>query len=97
MISINPQATQWLVSACRDSVRLVDGPARLRQDEYARRQDSVSYARAHGGAAAASAPVFGAAAALGMPALVPGAEVPTQPIAKRGVGPQPWRDAPVIT
>lgn len=96
MISINTQATQWLLSACRDSVRLVNGPAKLRQDESARRRESLMYASAHFGAAASTAPAF-AAAALGVPAFVAGAEVPTQPIAERGVGPQPWRDAPVIT
>ena len=96
MISIQTPATQWLLSACRDSVRLVHGPAKLRQDESARRQESPMYASARFGAAASNAPVF-AAAALGVPASVAGAEVPTQPIAKRGVGPQPWRDAPVIT
>ncbi|TXK38469.1 hypothetical protein [Nonomuraea sp. C10] len=98
MISINnTPATQWLLSACRDSVRLVSGPAKLRQDESARRQESLMYARAHAGAVTSGAPVFAAAVALGVPAGTAGAEVPTQPIAKRGVGPQPWRDAPVIT
>jgi hypothetical protein len=90
VISIEMTATQWLASACRDSVRLVDGPAKLRREQSARRQDPAFYARAHV-----------SAAALIAPALVAGAEVPTPQFAKftKGgmCGPQPWRDAPVIT
>ncbi|MEV4221610.1 hypothetical protein ACBI99_29335 [Nonomuraea sp. ATR24] len=88
MISSNMMpATQWLASACRDAVRLADGPAKLRQPKSARRQEMAFYAHAHSGAAAMSAPV-----------RIAGAEVPTQPNTKGGVrGPQPWRDAPVIT
>ncbi len=87
MISVNMTATQWLASACRDSVRLVHGPAKPRQEKSARRQDAAFYARAHYGAPALSAPAF-----------VAGAEVPTQQITKGGMrGPQPWRDVPVIT
>ncbi|WP_336208160.1 hypothetical protein [Nonomuraea sp. LPB2021202275-12-8] len=87
MISINMSATQWLAFACRDAVRLVDGPAKLRQEKSARRQDSAFYAPAHVSAAALIAPAYAA-----------GAEVPTQQITKGGLrGPQPWRDAPVIT
>ncbi|WP_327106571.1 hypothetical protein [Nonomuraea glycinis] len=87
MISIKMTATQWLASACRDSVRLVDGPAKLRREQSARRQDPAFYARAHFGAAALIAPVF-----------VAGNEVPTPQFTKGGrCGPQPWRDAPVIT
>ncbi|MEU8245463.1 hypothetical protein [Nonomuraea sp. NPDC048916] len=86
MISIKVSATPWLTSACRNSVRLVDGPARLRQHQSARSQ-ATAYALAHLGARAESAPVFFA-----------GAEVPTRQITKGGMrGPQPWRDAPVIT
>ncbi|NUW46484.1 hypothetical protein [Nonomuraea rhodomycinica] len=86
MISINMSATQWLASACRDTVRLADGPAKLRQEKSARSQAPV-YARVHLGAAAPSAPAFAA-----------GADVPTQQITKGGMrGPQPWRDAPVTT
>lgn len=100
MISIITQpATQWLASVCRDSVRLVDGPAKLRRHDSARSQELPMYARAHMGVAAAPSALADVAAALALPAsVVAGAEVvPTQPFAKRGVGPQPWRDAPVIT
>ncbi len=81
MISINMSATQWLASACRDTVRLADGPAKLRQQKSALSREPF-YAHARPGV-----PVFRA-----------GAEVPTQQITKGGLcGPQPWRDAPVIT
>ncbi len=84
MISIQMSATQWPTSACRDSVRLVDGPAKLRQEKSARSQ-APAYPYAH----------FGV---QGVPALVTGAAVPTQQITNGGMrGPQPWRDAPVIT
>jgi hypothetical protein len=87
VISTKMSATQWLASACRDAVRLADGPAKLRQPISARNQETAFAARAHLSAAALSAPVYRA-----------GAEVPTQPFAKGGMrGPQPWRDKPVIT
>lgn len=86
MINIKMSATQWLVSACRDAVRLADGPAKLRQEKSARNQAAAPL-YAHFGAGVPGAPV-----------LVPGAAVPTQQITKGGMrGPQPWRDAPVIT
>lgn len=86
MISIEMSATQWLASACRDSVRLVDGPAKLRQEKSARNQ-APAYAYAHVRADVEA-----------VPALVTGADAPTQPIANGGMrGPHPWRDAPVIT
>lgn len=98
MISTNMPATPWLASACRDVVRLADGPAKLRQEKSVRRQESAFYARAHFGAAAMNAPVAAtAAAAPGAAARVAYAEVPTQPITKGGLrGPHPWRDTPVI-
>ncbi len=90
MTSVVMTATQWLASACRDSVRLVDGPAKLRREQSARRQDPAFYASAH----------FGAAALIA-PALAAGVEAPNPQFAKftKGgmCGPQPWRDAPVIT
>jgi hypothetical protein len=86
-MSINMTATQWLAATCRNSVRLVHGPAKLRREQSARRQAAAFYARAHSGAAALIAP-----------ALAAGAEVPTPQFTKGGMcGPQPWRDAPVIT
>ncbi|MFG1704079.1 hypothetical protein ACFLIM_12870 [Nonomuraea sp. M3C6] len=85
MISIKMPAMQWLASACRDSVRLVDGPAKPRQEKSARSQAAAFYARAHFGAQ--GAPVYGARI-----------ELPTNQLTKGGLcGPQPWRDAPVIT
>ncbi|GGO82042.1 hypothetical protein [Nonomuraea cavernae] len=85
MISIQMSATPWLTFACRNSVRLVDGPARLRQHESARSQ-AAAYALAHLGASADGVPVSA------------GASQPTQQFTKGGMrGPQPWRDAPVIT
>ncbi|MEV4164114.1 hypothetical protein [Nonomuraea dietziae] len=84
-------ATQWLASACRNSVRLVDGPAKVRQEKSAR---SLLAARTRVGLHAG----FGAAAAQGAPGYVAGVDVPTQQITKGGLrGPQPWRDEPVIT
>ncbi|NRQ37175.1 hypothetical protein HII36_35865 [Nonomuraea sp. NN258] len=88
MISMKMSATQWLASACRNSVRLVDGPARLRQEKSARSQASA-YFRAHAGTGVFSegAPAYHARIAL-----------PAQQLTNGGVrGPQPWRDAPVIT
>ncbi|MET7465766.1 hypothetical protein [Nonomuraea sp. NPDC005501] len=86
MISIDMSATQWLASACRDSVRLANGPAKPLQEKSARSQ-APAYPRVHLGADAKSAPVFAA-----------GTDVPTQQITKGGMrGPQPWRDVPVIT
>ena len=88
MINTTMSATQWLASARLDAVRLVDGPAKLRQEKSARGQKSAFYARAH----------YGAAAPCSAPALAASADMPTQPITKGGLrGPQPWRDAPVIT
>ncbi|MEO3875958.1 hypothetical protein ABGB18_44900 [Nonomuraea sp. B12E4] len=84
MISIKMTAAQWLASACRDSVRLVDGPAKPRQEKSARSQ-AAAYARAHFGPQ--GAPVFGGRI-----------ELPANQLTKGGLcGPQPWRDAPVIT
>lgn len=78
-------ATQWLASACRDSVRLASGLAKVRRDKSARSQLVF-----HAG--------YGAAVAQGAPAYVAGADVPTPQITKGGLrGPQPWRDDPVIT
>ncbi|MEU7749055.1 hypothetical protein [Nonomuraea sp. NPDC049158] len=87
MISINMSATPWLASACRDVVRLADGPANLRQDKSARRQEPAVFAHARATAATPSALVYVAAS-----------EVPNQQITKGGLrGPHPWRDVPVIT
>jgi hypothetical protein len=87
VISIEMSATQWLAFACRDLVRLVDGPAKLRQQKSARRQEPAAFTHAHYGVAAPSAPVY-----------VAGSELPTQQNTKGGLrGPHPWRDVPVIT
>ncbi|WP_157249598.1 hypothetical protein [Nonomuraea typhae] len=94
-------AMQWLASAHRDSVnRLADGPARFRRVESALfGQESVFGARK----GAIVAPVYGVASGV-EPTNAPviaGAlsnPVPTQQITKGGLcGPQPWRDAPVIS
>lgn len=87
-MSIQMSATQWLASARRDSVRLADGPAKLRQEKSARIQAPAVRARAHAGVAAPQGvPVYGA-----------GIAAPTNQLTKGGLcGPQPWRDAPVIT
>lgn len=87
-MSIQMSATQWLSSARRDSVRLADGPAKLRQEKSARIQAPAVRARAHAGVAAPQGvPVYGA-----------GIAAPTNQLTKGGLcGPQPWRDAPVIT
>ncbi|WP_433515754.1 hypothetical protein ACQP2T_09250 [Nonomuraea sp. CA-143628] len=88
MISINMSATPWLASACRDLVRLVDGPAKLRQQKSARRQEPAVFAHARRAGATPSALVYVAAAS----------ELPTQQNPKGGLrGPHPWRDVPVIT
>lgn len=87
MISIQMAATQWLASACRDSVRLVDGPTKLRQEKSARSQAAAYGARAHFGAATPAAPVYTARI-----------ELPAYQLTNGGLwGPQPWRDTPVIT
>ncbi|MEV6156158.1 hypothetical protein AB0L53_38030 [Nonomuraea sp. NPDC052129] len=87
MISINMSATPWLAFACRDLVRLADGPAKLRHQKSARRQESTVFARANHGVPAPSAPVYVAAS-----------ELPIQQNTKGGLrGPHPWRDVPVIT
>ncbi|MFG3438942.1 hypothetical protein ACGF0J_17000 [Nonomuraea sp. NPDC047897] len=87
MISTKMSATQWLASACRDVVRLVDALAKLRQEKSARVQAAAAPVYAHFGAGVVSAP-----------APSTGAAAPTQQITKGGMrGPQPWRDAPVIT
>ncbi|MFI7707176.1 hypothetical protein [Nonomuraea sp. NPDC049480] len=87
MISIKMSATQWLASACRDSVRLVDGPARLRQEKSVRSQAAAFRARAHFGAVKQGAPVY-----------IARIELPANQLTKGGLcGPQPWRDTPVIT
>lgn len=88
MISRNISATQWLASARRDSVILVGGVAVVRQEKSVRSQEAAFRARAH----------YGAALVSSAPAMRAGAAVPTQQITKGGLcGPQPWRDAPVIT
>ncbi|GAA2210044.1 hypothetical protein GCM10009850_055030 [Nonomuraea monospora] len=88
MISIQMSATQWFASACRDSVRLADGPAKLRQEKSARSQIAAFYAPAHEGVAPAA----------GAPVYVGRIELPANQLTKGGLcGPQPWRDAPVIT
>jgi len=86
VINIEMSATQWPTSACRDAVRLVDALAKLRQEKSARIQAATpDYAH------------FGAGV-VGVPAPSTGAAAPTQQITKGGMrGPQPWRDAPVIT
>ncbi|MEV5559659.1 hypothetical protein AB0L44_38920 [Nonomuraea wenchangensis] len=81
-------ATPWLASACRDSVRLADGPAKPRQEKSARSQFAAFRARAHAGAAAPQV----AAAYAGR------IELPASQLTNGGLcGPQPWRDTPVIT
>jgi hypothetical protein len=85
VISSQTTATPWLASACRDLVRLADGPAQLRQDKSVRIQESAAYA--HFGVVATSAPAYVAAS-----------EAPTQQNTKGGLrGPHPWRDIPVTT
>ncbi|MEV0623846.1 hypothetical protein AB0I81_61745 [Nonomuraea sp. NPDC050404] len=88
MISITMPATKWLASACRDSVRLVGSPAKLRQEKSAPRQAAAFYANAHARVAVSpGAPVFDGRI-----------ELPAIQLTKGGLcGPQPWRDAPVIT
>ncbi|MGP3964516.1 hypothetical protein ACTWPT_52010 [Nonomuraea sp. 3N208] len=87
MISIQMSATKWLASACRDAVRLSDGPAKLRHEKSVRSQAAAFYARAHFGAAVQGAPVYAARI-----------ELPANQLTKGGLcGPQPWRDTPVIT
>ncbi|MCA2227911.1 hypothetical protein [Nonomuraea aurantiaca] len=87
MINIKMSATPWLAFACRDLVRLADGPAKPRQDKSARRQEPSVFAHARNAAATPSALVYVAAS-----------ELPTQQITKGGLrGPHPWRDVPVIT
>ncbi|MFC4122445.1 hypothetical protein [Nonomuraea zeae] len=87
MINITMSATQWLAFACRDAVRLADGPARLRQEKSARSQASAFFPRAHAGAGVQGAPVY-----------VARIELPANQLTNGGLcGPQPWRDTPVIT
>jgi hypothetical protein len=87
VISILMPATQWLASACRNSVRLVDGPAKLRQEQSVRSQAAAFPAGAHFGTVVAGVPVYAARI-----------ELPAYQLTKGGLcGPQPWRDAPVIT
>ena len=87
MISINMSATQWLAFACRDLVRLADGPAKQLQDKSARRQKPAVFTHARRAVVAPSALVYVAAS-----------ELPTQQNPKGGLrGPHPWRDVPVIT
>jgi hypothetical protein len=86
VISMNMSATQWLAFACRDSVRLVAGPVKPRQESSARSQ-AIAYPRQHIAAAGGVAPDYAARIA-----------VPASQLTKGGLcGPQPWRDAPVIT
>ncbi|MFD9940711.1 hypothetical protein ACFWYW_35555 [Nonomuraea sp. NPDC059023] len=95
MISIKMSATQWLASARRDSVRLADGPAKFRQEQSVFGQEPAFYA--HAGFEAVL--VYGAGVAPSVPAVAGAPSiVPTQQNTKGGLcGPQPWRDAPVIT
>ncbi|PZG16749.1 hypothetical protein [Nonomuraea aridisoli] len=87
MISIKMSATKWLASACRDSVRLVYGPAKLRQECPVRSQAVVFSSRQHFAAVKEAAPAYIARIAL-----------PANQLTKGGLcGPQPWRDAPVIS
>jgi hypothetical protein len=87
VINIEMSATQWLAFAHRDLVRLVDGPAKLRQEKSARSQATTSYARARFGARAQGTPVY-----------IAGIELPASQLTKGGLcGPHPWRDVPVIT
>lgn len=87
MISIEMSATPWFASACRDSVVLLAGAAKLRQEKSARRQAAAFIARAHSGVAAEGATVYAGRI-----------ELPANQLTKGGLcGPQPWRDAPVIT
>ncbi|TDC88915.1 hypothetical protein E1292_45070 [Nonomuraea deserti] len=87
MNSIKMPATKWLASACRDSVRLVDGPTKSRQEKSVRSQ-AAAYAHAH----------FGAAAAQAAPVYTARIELPANQLTKGGLrGPHPWRDTPVIT
>ncbi|WP_326635376.1 hypothetical protein OIE67_55215 [Nonomuraea fuscirosea] len=88
MISIKMSATPWFAFACRDSVRLADGPAKPRQEKSARSQAAAFYAHAYTGVAAEQgAPVYSARI-----------ELPANQLTKGGLrGPHPWRQAPVIT
>ncbi|MFC5830001.1 hypothetical protein [Nonomuraea insulae] len=89
MISIEMTATKWLASACRDAVRLSDGPTKLRQEKSARSQAAAFYARAHSGAGAAK---------QGASVYTARIELPANQLTKGGLrGPHPWRDEPVIT
>ncbi|WP_146104228.1 hypothetical protein [Nonomuraea solani] len=88
MISSTMVNPMWLASACRDSVRLVDGPAKLRQEKSARSQAAAVFAaHAHVGAAPQGAPIY-----------VARIELPASQLTNGGLrGPYPWRDIPVIT
>lgn len=87
MISIKMSAMQWLAFACRDSVRLVAGPVKPRQESSARSQAIAAFPAQHIAAAGGVAPDYAARIA-----------VPASQLTKGGLcGPQPWRDAPVIT
>jgi hypothetical protein len=86
-MSIKMTATQWLTSARRDSVRLVNGPAKLRQDKSAHVQAPAFYARAH----------VGITVTQGAPVYSARIELPSNQLSGGLCGPQPWRDAPVIT
>ncbi|MFI9556878.1 hypothetical protein [Nonomuraea endophytica] len=99
MINIKMSATQWLASARRDSVKLADGPAKLRREPSVFGQESAFYARASHGAGFEAVLVYGAGVAPSAPAIAGAPSiVPTQQNTKGGLcGPQPWRDAPVIT
>lgn len=87
MISIVTPATPWLASARRNAVRLVDGPAKLRREKSARSQAAAFPAGAQVRTVVAGVPVHAARIQL-----------PAYQLTKGGLcGPQPWRDAPVIT
>ncbi|MEV0389865.1 hypothetical protein [Nonomuraea sp. NPDC050643] len=88
MINSKMPSTKWLASPCRDLVRLVDGPVKLRQEKSARSQAAAAfYARAHSGAVAQGAPVY-----------IARIELPANQLTNGGLrGPYPWRDIPVIT
>jgi hypothetical protein len=87
VVNIKMSATQWAASACRDSVRLADGPAKLRQEKSVRSQAAAFRASDHSRAIAQGAPVYAGRI-----------ELPANQLTKGGLcGPQPWRDTPVIT
>ncbi|MFI6296373.1 hypothetical protein ACIBEJ_32585 [Nonomuraea sp. NPDC050790] len=99
MISMKMTATQWLTSARRDSVKLADGPAKFRQEQSVFGQESAFHARARHGAGFEAVLVYGAGVAPSAPAIAGAPSIVPNPQNTKGglCGPQPWRDAPVIT